>query len=218
MPASRHGDREAQELLPQPQVRSGHNTGNTVPADQTATITPAAGISRRRFLTGCAGSATLLWLPRPALAKLEGARSLTLFNLHTDERLRVAYWVDGRYDHGALSDLAHLLRDHRADERHPIDPGLLDQLHRLQQQVGPRREIQVISGYRSPSTNASLRQASNGVAKRSLHMQGRAIDIRVPQVETEELYRAAKALRGGGVGLYRKSRFVHLDTGRVRSW
>lgn len=189
-------------------------------ADDIATVKAATGLSRRRFLSACAGSAAALWLAHPArvVAAPSGKRSLSLLNLHTDERLRVAYWVDGTYDHVALADLAHLLRDHRAEERHPIDPGLLDQLHRLQQQVGPRREIHVISGYRSPRTNASLRQASSGVAKRSLHMQGRAIDIRMPRVETEELYRAARALRGGGVGLYRKSRFVHLDTGRVRFW
>lgn len=181
---------------------------------------PAAGISRRRFMTACVGSAAALWLPGPAvaLAKSGGERTLNLLNLHTDERLRVTYWARGAFDDTALADLAHLLRDHRAGEQHPIDPGLLDLLHRLQLELGQRRDIHVISGYRSPTTNASLRQASNGVAKRSLHMQGRAIDIRVPGVTTEGLYRAARALRGGGVGLYRKSRFVHLDTGRVRAW
>lgn len=218
----RHGRVPPEPLRPPcgPTARPGPNTEATVTADDIPTIRAATGVSRRHFLGACAATAATLWLAHPAqaVAALRGRRSLSLLNLHTDERLRVAYWVDGSYDHVALADLAHLLRDHRADERHPIDPGLLDQLHRLQQQVGPRREIHVISGYRSPETNASLRQVSNGVAKRSLHMQGRAIDIRVPRVETEELYRAARALRGGGVGLYRKSRFVHLDTGRVRSW
>ncbi len=179
---------------------------------------PASRLDRRRFLRGCAGlTAGLVFAPALAAAP-HREYHLNLLNLHTDERLKVTYWADGSFDPAALARIDHLLRDHRSGEVHPIDHALLYLLHRLQAQVGRHREIHVISGYRSPKTNAMLRQVSTGVAKRSLHTQGRAIDVRIPHVATEQLYALAKKLRGGGVGLYRKSAFVHLDTGRVRSW
>jgi uncharacterized protein YcbK (DUF882 family) len=175
--------------------------------------------ARRGFLRGCAGLAAGALLS-PALLHAAPRRGyeLNLLNLHTDERLRVTYWADGAFDSEALARINHLLRDHRNDETHPIDHALLYLLHRLQVQVGEHRDIHVISGYRSPQTNAMLRRVSTGVAKRSLHTQGRAIDVRIPHIPTEQLYALAKGLKGGGVGLYRKSAFVHLDTGRVRSW
>ncbi len=180
--------------------------------------TRPASPARRRFLGTCATLAGGALLAPTLRAAPHHERHLNLFNLHTEERLRVAYWAGGAYDPTALSQIDHLLRDHRTGERHPIDRSLLHLLHRLQQQVGPRREIHVISGYRSPTTNAMLRRTSNGVAKRSMHTEGRAIDVRVPKVATQHLYDLARNLRGGGVGLYRKSAFVHLDTGRVRNW
>jgi uncharacterized protein YcbK (DUF882 family) len=177
---------------------------------------------RRRLLAASAGAAGGLLLSPPALALTRAIpgreRFLNLLQLHTNERLRVTYWADGAFDHDALGRVNHLLRDHRNGEQWQIDTGLLDLLHRLQEQLGRHRDIHVISGYRSPKTNAMLRKVGGGVAKRSLHMQGRAIDIRVPHIATEDLYQAARTLRGGGVGLYSKSRFVHLDTGRVRYW
>ena len=173
---------------------------------------------RRRFLRGCAGLTAGLLLAPTLHAAPHREYRLKLLNLHTDERLKVTYWADGAFDPAALAQIDHLLRDHRTGEAHPIDHALLYLLHRLQAQVGWHRELHVISGYRSPKTNAMLRQVSTGVAKRSLHTQGRAIDVRVPHLATEKLYKLAKDLRGGGVGLYRKSAFVHLDTGRVRSW
>ncbi|MFM1892333.1 MAG: hypothetical protein RLZ44_1410 [Pseudomonadota bacterium] len=145
-------------------------------------------------------------------------RSLDLVNLHTGEELTADYWRDGRYDRDALERINHVLRDHRADEATSMDHSLLDLLHRLKTSLGSDVPFHVISGYRSPRTNETLRKKSNGVAKRSLHMQGKAIDIRVPDLKTTALYEAALDLRGGGVGLYRKSGFIHLDVGRVRSW
>jgi len=175
---------------------------------------------RRRFLFACAGAAGSLLLPPPVMAYAIPGRErfLNLLQLHTNERLRVTYWADGAFDYGALDRLNHLLRDHRNGEQQQIDTALLDLLHRLQKQLGRHRDIHIISAYRSQKTNTMLRKVGNGVAKRSLHMKGRAIDIRVPHVTTEELYSAAKGLKGGGVGIYRKSRFVHLDTGRIRYW
>ncbi len=178
--------------------------------------------TRRRLLAACAGVAGGLLLSPPALALTRAIpgheRFLNLLQLHTNERLRVTYWADGAFDYDALGRVNHLLRDHRNGEQLQIDTALLDLLHRLQEQLGRHRDIHVISGYRSPKTNAMLRKVGSGVAKRSLHMQGRAIDIRVPHVATEDLYRVAKTLRGGGVGIYHKSRFIHLDTGRIRYW
>ena len=176
--------------------------------------------TRRRLLAACtlATGAALLGAPALVLARPRRERTLDLLQLHTDEHLRVTYWAGGEFDDDALGRINHLLRDHRTDELHPIDTGLLDLLDRLQLTLGRKREIHVISGFRSPRTNAMLQKASGGVAKRSLHMQGQAIDIRIPGVATETVAAAARELRGGGVGLYRKSRFVHLDTGRVRTW
>jgi uncharacterized protein YcbK (DUF882 family) len=116
------------------------------------------------------------------------------------------------------SRVAHFLRDHRNDERHEIDPTLLDVLHTVREAAGGGAVYHVISGYRSPETNARLREKSGGVARNSLHMQGRAIDVRLPGVETSRLRDVALLLELGGVGYYRESDFVHLDTGRVRTW
>jgi uncharacterized protein YcbK (DUF882 family) len=168
----------------------------------------------RASLLGCAALAVAPW--SRLLAGSE--RRLAFHNLHTGENLDLPYWgVDGYLD-DALTEINRVLRDHRSGEVYPIDHQLLDQLTVLKQTVGSSRPFHVISGYRSPSTNAKLRQGSNGVAKRSLHMQGRAIDVRLPGVALNDLHRAAKDLRLGGVGLYSRSDFIHLDTGRVRYW
>ena len=138
-------------------------------------------LSRRRFLQVSGGlAAGLLVAPAHAAVDRSGHRELSLHNLHTGERITRTYWADGEYLADPLSDLNHVLRDHRTDEVHPIDPQLLDVLHRLRHNVGSRKPFEIISGYRSPKTNAMLRGKSNGVAKRSLHMQGKAIDVRLP--------------------------------------
>jgi uncharacterized protein YcbK (DUF882 family) len=110
------------------------------------------------------------------------------------------------------------LRDFRTGDIHPIAPGLLDLLSRLHEKLGSHEPFQVISGYRSPRTNATLHQHSSGVASRSLHMQGMAIDIRLEGTALSNLRGAALALKAGGVGYYPSSDFVHVDVGRVRRW
>ena len=176
---------------------------------------PARG--RRRFLRLGAAIVTST-LAVPAWANTPGERSLAFRNLHTGEFLRTAYWVDGGYDADALNRIRHLLRDFRAHQVGPLDPGLLDLLWALQRRMGTREPFHVISGYRSPKTNAMLRRLGHGVARHSLHMEGEAIDIRLPGRPLRQLHAAAVKLRAGGVGYYPQSDFVHVDVGRVRYW
>lgn len=151
------------------------------------------------------------------LSFADGER-LALHNLHTGEQVDVVLHDRGRRLADAKAEIDRLLRDHRSGDVHPIDDGVLDQLLALRARLGLARPFQVISGYRSPATNARLAAASGGVARTSLHMQGRAIDIRVPGLDLRVLHRAALELGAGGVGYYAKSDFVHVDTGRVRRW
>jgi uncharacterized protein YcbK (DUF882 family) len=147
-----------------------------------------------------------------------GPRTVAFHNLHTGESLDATYWDNGTYVPDALSAVNHVLRDFRTGDVHPIEPRLLDLLQALSSRVEARAPFQVISGYRSPATNAMLRAHSDGVAKSSLHMEGLAIDIRLPDVALDRLHGAAVALGGGGVGYYPASDFVHVDVGRVRRW
>ncbi len=173
---------------------------------------------RRRFLVkAITCSAILAYRPGFAMTK-DSVRELTFEHLHTGEKLNALYWENGVYDNEALQAINHVLRDHRTHEVETIDKSLLDVLFALCQQVGSKQPFQVISGYRSPKTNAMLHQNSNGVAKRSLHMQGRAIDVRLPRTELAVLHKTALTMQAGGVGYYQKSNFIHLDTGRVRYW
>lgn len=146
------------------------------------------------------------------------SRVIELFNTHTSERLRLAYRSATGFVPDSLAKLQWLLRDHRANESAPIDPQLFDQLAALAAAAGVEPRYQIISGYRSPNTNARLASAGRGVATRSLHMQGKAIDVRLHGVPCDALRDLALAAAQGGVGYYQKSDFVHLDTGRVRSW
>lgn len=174
---------------------------------------------RRLFLR--AGTAALLTgLMRPAFAAVRPAnfRALALENLHTGERLKVEYWANGEYVRDALAAIDHVLRDFRTGDVHAIDPQLLDLLDTMHTRLDTRESFQVISGYRSPLTNAKLHEASAGVASNSLHMQGMAIDIRVPGRPLGAVRTAALTMRRGGVGYYPKSDFVHVDVGRVRTW
>ena len=173
--------------------------------------------SRRQFLTTLATGSLVLG-SRPAWAAQAASRELHFSHLHTGETLAVEYFQAGRYQPDALEAVNHLLRDFRTGDVHAIDPALLDVLFDVRHRVDTRRSFQVISGYRSPHTNAALRAKSEGVAAHSLHMSGRAIDIRLGDVPLPALRRAALALGAGGVGYYPASNFVHLDTGRVRTW
>lgn len=176
---------------------------------------------RRRFLGFAALAAAGFVLPMPqafAHAKPRGERVLAFENLHTGETLKTVYWANGSYIQSNLADINHILRDFRTNDVKAIDPKLLDLLHELKLTVGSHKPFAIISGYRSPKTNAMLRANSSGVAKRSMHLEGKAVDIRIPGYNLSNLRRAALSLRGGGVGYYPKSGFVHVDTGRVRTW
>jgi uncharacterized protein YcbK (DUF882 family) len=153
-----------------------------------------------------------------ALLAASRERQLSFVHTHTGEALTLTYADPGGYLASALERVNVLLRDFRTDEIHSIDPALLDLLHAVAAATRTAEPFHVISGYRSPRTNAVLRMRSEGVAKASLHMQGRAIDIRLPDVPLRRLRETAVGLRLGGVGYYAASDFVHVDTGRVRLW
>ncbi|MEO5658750.1 MAG: DUF882 domain-containing protein [Polaromonas sp.] len=180
-------------------------------------------LARRRFLhrtVQLGGVAVLPALPvRAALASMAEARELALVHTHTHEKIDLVYANGENYLASALGSLNHFLRDHYSGEIGSMDPQIFEQLHRVQLLLGSKQAYEVISGYRCPATNANLRQTrSGGVAKHSLHMEGRAIDVRLPGVPLADLHRAALSLRGGGVGFYPRDQFVHLDTGLVRNW
>ncbi len=174
--------------------------------------------SRRRFLH-CSGLAAITSLAAPAvLATERQVRQLSFVHTHTGETLLAPYAQDGCYLPQCLDQVTHFLRDFRTGESHPIDPALLDILFDLQHQANHDDAFQIISGYRSPLTNASLRSKSTGVATRSLHMDGKALDIRLTGFSTRKLRDIALSLKRGGVGYYASSDFLHIDTGRVRFW
>lgn len=147
-----------------------------------------------------------------------GPRSLSFHNLHTDEKLEAVYFDRGAYVPDALHAVNYVLRDFRTGGVHPIEPQLLDLLHTLQGRVESRRPFQIISGYRSPETNAMLHETTCGVANNSFHIKGMATDIRLPDVDLYHLHNAALSLGRGGVGYYPASDFVHVDVGPVRRW
>lgn len=175
-------------------------------------------ISRRHFLQSLTCTTAVLAFSGITAAAVKQPRYLAFDNLHTGEKLSLTYFEDGKYVRGALMEINNLLRDHHSGDVFAMDPSLIDLLHDLQNQLGANKPIQVISGYRSPATNAQLQKNSRGVASKSLHMQGKAIDIRIQGVDTKVIQNTAIAMRRGGVGYYRQSNFVHIDTGRVRSW
>jgi len=157
-------------------------------------------------------------LPLQALPSAAGSRALAFYNRHTGERLRAVYWEQGAYLRSSLAEIDHHLRDHRTGDVKAIDPRLLDLLYRLRGALGTQEPFHVISGYRSPATNALLASRSGGVGKRSFHMRGMAIDMSLPGRSAGDLRRAALAQQAGGVGYYPSSGFVHVDVGHVRSW
>lgn len=179
-------------------------------------------INRRRFLQMLACGSLVAGFPSLVEASprkfFQSARNLSFLNTHTGERLALTYFEQGRYLSDALQEVNYLLRDHRTDDVVDIDTALLDQLYNLRVMLGVNKPFHIISGYRSPYTNALLQERSSGVATHSLHMQGRAIDIRIEGFNTKHLRNAAIAMQAGGVGYYRRSNFVHIDTGRVRTW
>ena len=179
-------------------------------------------ISRRSFLAAGLAATALCILPHKAAASFSKAfpfeKALSFENIHTGEKMKTIYWQQGMYLPEALTDINHILRDYRTGEVKEIDTDLLDLLFALHRKLDSKVPFDVISGYRSPATNALLHRRSNGVATHSLHMYGKAIDIRLPGYELNTLRRAARDLRRGGVGYYPASDFVHVDVGRVRYW
>jgi len=180
-------------------------------------------LSRRDFLLWGAAGAASLALPARARAvprrpREEPPGTLAFYNTHTGEHLRVAYRNGNRYDRQALKAIDHVLRDHRTGETRPIDTDLLDLLHTLHRKLGAREPFHVISGYRSPRTNEMLRARGRGVARRSMHLVGKAVDIRIPGCPLTLLRDAALAEQAGGVGTYPGPGFVHVDVGPVRRW
>jgi uncharacterized protein YcbK (DUF882 family) len=147
-----------------------------------------------------------------------GYKTLSFEHTHTGEKLKLTYFERGKYIKDALQKINYLLRDFRTDDIHPIDTALLDQLFDLKQTLGVNKPFHIVSGYRSPFTNAQLRKHSHGVAEHSFHMQGRAIDIRVEGVSSKKIRNAALNMAQGGVGYYPRNNFVHLDSGRFRTW
>lgn len=187
--------------------------------------------ARRRFLKQMAGAAAtalpVAWqapaLANPGAVLPASARGLAMSHTHTGEQIDLIYALGGQYLPSALGSLNHFLRDHYSGEIGRIDPELFDVLHRVKQTLGlPEggdHRYQVISGYRCPKTNSRLKKTrGGGVATRSLHLQGQAIDVRLPGVPLAELRDAALSLKAGGVGYYPGEQFVHIDTGRVRTW
>lgn len=185
---------------------------------------------RRSFLKSSAVLASVLGAPAvsraaaravpvaPADATVPNERVVRLYNTHTGESLRSIFWAEGAFIPDALQDINKLLRDHRNNQVAAIDPQLLILLDRISAQYGDHPTLHVISGYRSPESNAMLHENTTGVAKHSLHMDGMAIDVRIPGQDLAKLHRIALAQRAGGVGYYPDSQFVHMDVGRVRHW
>lgn len=173
-------------------------------------------LDRRAFMGAGAAAVGSSLFASPALAA--APRTLSLVNLHTGESLKATYWEAAGYVPDALQALNKVLRDHRTGEVHKMDPRLFDLLTTLNQKLDTRQTVQVISGYRSPKSNAAMHAKSSGVASHSLHMEGEAMDIRIAGVQLTNLRDAALSLQGGGVGFYPQSNFVHVDVGRVRRW
>lgn len=176
------------------------------------------GVSRRLFLgLGASAAATIFGGHARALPS-QGERRLGFYNLHTGESFDGTYWVEGAYVPEQLADIRRVLRDFRTGEQHDIDRNLLDLLVGLRGRLGTAKPLQVISGYRSPKTNAMLHDETRGVATHSYHLKGMAIDIRIEGTRLVDLRDTARTMRKGGVGFYPKSDFVHVDVGPVRHW
>jgi len=183
---------------------------------------PFSFLSRRRFLAlGFMATAGLSFAPTVTLARPLSApkmKELSFRNLHTDEKLRVTFWKNGAFDRASMGKINHILRDFRTGDVYPISANLIDLLYDLRMKLRTDAPIEIISGYRSPSTNAMLAGQSDGVARQSYHTKGLATDIRIGGVSLRRLQTTALFMGRGGVGFYPRSDFVHVDVGPVRRW
>ncbi len=185
-------------------------------------------VNRRSFLglgSAAVGGLILPSLIKPAAAAnfksgviSEGARRLSFRNTHTGESFSGVYRVGDKYLPDAFKHINYVLRDFRTDQVYAMDPRVIDIMYMVQRMTGQNRPFEIISGYRSPKTNNMLRTKSSGVAKKSYHMKGQAIDLRIKDFSSRRVRNVAASLRAGGVGYYAKSDFVHIDTGDVRTW
>jgi uncharacterized protein YcbK (DUF882 family) len=177
-------------------------------------------LTRRKLFGLGLGATAVTLMPSLAEASMpnKGSRILGLYNEHTGEAVKATYWENGQYDGAALKDINFILRDHHNDEVTSIDVHLLDLLTELHRRSGSKQAFQIVCGYRSPQTNAFLAAEGEGVARNSLHMDGKAIDIRVADRAPRQIRDCAKSLRLGGVGYYPHAAFVHVDTGAIRYW
>jgi uncharacterized protein YcbK (DUF882 family) len=179
-------------------------------------------LTRRTFLRLSCIAAVPLLTSFPAISHAlslpGGKRSLSFYNTHTGETLETAYWESGKYLSQPLSEIDQILRDHRTSQKIRIDLQLLDFLHAIRVKLRTQQPFHIISGYRSPETNAWLCRLNRGVVQNSLHVYGKAVDIRLPGCALCSLRETAMDLRRGGVGFYPRSDFIHVDVGRVRCW
>lgn len=187
------------------------------PLDQTNAVST---ISRRGLFGFAAGACSLLLINKPAQAArvLLPERRLFVTRAHAGESFNGVFWAAGQYDHDALTRIKRLFRDANDNSFHQIDTQLIELMARMQRTLDTRQAMEIVSGYRSPRSNAIARRADRRVAVNSYHMQGKAVDIRVQGKSLPQLRRAAESLRAGGVGTYRNRDFLHIDVGPVRSW
>jgi len=180
------------------------------------------GMSRRALLGAFAATVVTAAPTFPKAAGfLRGSgdiRRLKMYSGRTGERIDIIYWLEGKYLKESVKEINHFMRDWRTDQSKQIDLRAVDIMAAAHNMLDTSEPYMLLSGYRSPQTNAMLRSRSRGVAKNSLHMQGKAADLRLNGRSVHQMARAAAACRGGGVGKYSGSNFVHMDCGTVRSW
>jgi len=141
-----------------------------------------------------------------------------MYSGRTGERIDMIYWIDGHYIKDAVKEVHHFMRDWRTDQVKKIDLRTIDIMAASHNLLDVNEPYMLLSGYRSPATNAMLRSRSRGVAKNSLHMKGQAADLRLSSRSVSQMARAASACKAGGVGRYSRSNFVHMDCGVIRTW
>jgi len=179
---------------------------------------PSTNLLTRRRVIGAAAVATGLAFTRTAPAVSFAPRSVSLYNTHTGEWLRTVYWADGHYIRDAVKEINWILRDHYTNQVRPMNAGVLDVIGMLRQRLESSRPSLIVCGYRTPETNARLYEHSAGVASNSYHIHGMAVDLRAEGRDVDQVYNAALSVRGGGVGYYPASNFVHVDCGPIRTW